>query len=292
MILAPQDLSLLDTQQPVNWGHYLNGGLVSWWKVLPQWFGGSTWRDLCNRNHGTLTNMDPATDWVRGGHRGGSGALDFDGTNDYVSAPALDAPFLGALTISVWSRIDTGSNFRHFAGKHLSGGGTKNPFDYRTSNAAIPSLDFVRSNDTDAVGWRGPSVVLGEWKNYTVTHPGDIGIAPTFYVNGIPTVGTNIFGSGTGNPTGSGADIVMGRRDDGAVLLDGQLDDVRIYSRALSDSAVFNLYVESQKPAPATLNYHNPAWMWAQAAAAGGGMLLRHPGMTGHMQELAGGMRA
>ena len=38
-----------------------------------------------HHNHGTLTNMDPATDWVtsRYGY-----TLDFDGTNDYVDVPS------------------------------------------------------------------------------------------------------------------------------------------------------------------------------------------------------------
>jgi hypothetical protein len=38
------------------------------------------------RNHGTLTNMDPATDWVWSPILG-RWALDFDGSNDYIPTP-------------------------------------------------------------------------------------------------------------------------------------------------------------------------------------------------------------
>ena len=50
-------------------------------------------------NHGTLTNMDPATDWQASD---GGWCLDFDGTNDYVLLPARSAelPF----SLSVWFR--------------------------------------------------------------------------------------------------------------------------------------------------------------------------------------------
>jgi len=41
-----------------------------------------------NGHDGTLVNMDPNTDWVSG--RTGL-ALDFDGTNDYVSVPDVPA---------------------------------------------------------------------------------------------------------------------------------------------------------------------------------------------------------
>ena len=54
--------------------------------------------DISGRgNHGTLTNMDAATDWVTSG---GYPALDCDGTNDYVNHGQIH--LLGDMTISVW----------------------------------------------------------------------------------------------------------------------------------------------------------------------------------------------
>jgi len=47
-------------------------------------------------NHGTLTNMDAASDWVASG---GRYALDFDGTDDRIPLATNTA---GAVTISLW----------------------------------------------------------------------------------------------------------------------------------------------------------------------------------------------
>ena len=51
-------------------------------------------------NHGTLTSMDPASDWVVSG---GKGALDFDGSNDRVSVNALSLSTLD-FAISFWAQ--------------------------------------------------------------------------------------------------------------------------------------------------------------------------------------------
>ena len=61
------------------------------------------------RNWGTLTNMDAATDWVVSG---GRYALDFDGSNDYVSAGNM--PNLGSifdLTISFFLNVQASTAY-------------------------------------------------------------------------------------------------------------------------------------------------------------------------------------
>jgi hypothetical protein len=62
-----------------------------------------------NGNHGTLTNMDPATDWV--GTPYGT-AMDFDGSNDVVNVP--DSPSLrpaSAQGVTLYARAMTRSIF-------------------------------------------------------------------------------------------------------------------------------------------------------------------------------------
>ena len=64
----------------------LSDGLVGYWSP---WLGSSGYRLLdrtAYANHGSLVNMDAGTDWIGATIQGRSGyALDFDGTNDYVS---------------------------------------------------------------------------------------------------------------------------------------------------------------------------------------------------------------
>lgn len=63
--------------------HPLSRGLVGCW--LFNEGAGSRLTDISGYgNHGALTNMDPASDWV-GSPRGG--ALDFDGSNDAIIVP-------------------------------------------------------------------------------------------------------------------------------------------------------------------------------------------------------------
>ena len=71
--------------------HELRNGIVGAWSpAAAQYRTGATgWllEDLSGRgNHGTLTSMDPATDWVTSG---GYGGLYFDGASDYVDIPSI-----------------------------------------------------------------------------------------------------------------------------------------------------------------------------------------------------------
>ena len=76
-------------------------GLVGAW-VPSLGVTGGTLRDVSGRgNHGTLTNMDPATDWVVS-H--GQYALDFDGTDDLIVSQSSQFELASPFTVSVWYR--------------------------------------------------------------------------------------------------------------------------------------------------------------------------------------------
>ena len=85
-------------------------GLVGAWSPCLSPPGGTILRDLSGRgNHGTLTNMDPATDWVLSG---GRSALDFDGSNDYVSLPinGMSVASGRVFTVSAWVSTSSSAN--------------------------------------------------------------------------------------------------------------------------------------------------------------------------------------
>ena len=71
-----------------DWSEPLNSGLVGWWLASGKTgWGTQNWYDISGYgNHGTLTGMDPMTDWRGETHAGGMASLDFDGSNDYISA--------------------------------------------------------------------------------------------------------------------------------------------------------------------------------------------------------------
>ena len=90
--------------------HPLAAGLVGAW-LCNEGSGGTVQDYSGNGNTGTLTNMDPSTDWVPGpdGY-----CLDFDGSNDYInvpSHPALDNLSECSILVACTPMISGGSAF-------------------------------------------------------------------------------------------------------------------------------------------------------------------------------------
>jgi len=88
--------------------HPFSRGLVGRWP-LNEGTGNKVFDYSGNGNHGTLTNMDPATDWVSG--RNGLGfALDFDGDNDNILVG--DVFEIGSeISVLFWATTTAAGNF-------------------------------------------------------------------------------------------------------------------------------------------------------------------------------------
>jgi hypothetical protein len=85
-----------------GWGRnseapHLWDGLVANWNFLQG--GGSTLYNIVQGNNGTLTNMDPATDWVSSAN---GWALDFEAGTQAVDLNAKVLPDTSQWTISSW----------------------------------------------------------------------------------------------------------------------------------------------------------------------------------------------
>ena len=100
VFLAPAGASAANLAKPAN-----NLGLGGYWSFDDG--AGTAASDLSGSgNAGTLTNMDSATDWVAG-KRGK--ALDFDGSNDYVTMGDVLDMGTGDFTVSVWVKTTDAS---------------------------------------------------------------------------------------------------------------------------------------------------------------------------------------
>lgn len=98
----------VDWSDPISRDCSLNRGLVGWWMGAPNCFGGTRMQDLCNRNHGTLTNMDTATDWLNT-DRGP--ALNFvKASTNYVQATNPVTSFPVTLTALIRPSTATGNH--------------------------------------------------------------------------------------------------------------------------------------------------------------------------------------
>jgi hypothetical protein len=193
-------------------------------------------------NHGLLTNMDPPTDWVWGHH---GMALDFDGSNDFVSLGALN---VGLLTASFWVNMPSIA----FTTRYMFGGKYDNSTNRRSwfigpGSTTSNFCQFAVSSD----GTNFKSVVLdgiavddGKWHNWVMTWDGTtIGA----YRDGIPVVLTDVSSSGTpsGNLNSNIADTRIGAvvlQSNSPSYFPGQIADVRICDIVLTDSEVWDIY--------------------------------------------------
>lgn len=225
------------TPAPVNRQHRFNRGLVAWYKCLPHLSGGRSWYDLMGLNPGTLTNMGAGSGWGGSPAPGGFGSLRFDGTNDYVGVPLNLAT--KPSTLSLWMRVDVfgpsdGSPVFVHSGSH-----------YWAYNGSAKTLEFYNGN------WRSSgalAVSAGQWHHYCMVATT---VDTTMYFDGV-----QVYNAAQVITTGSSTTALGARTDSLASpnILNGALDNIRSYSRALSAVEVAWLYQDERLGNPATLN--------------------------------------
>lgn len=208
----------------------INTGLAAHWKFDET--SGTTANDSSgNSNHGTLTNMDPSTDWVAGKV---GGALDLDGTNDVVVVPdhaTLD--LVAPVTVAFWLNARSLSkSFNTFVSKW---GAQHNYSPYANSSRML----CIYSNGGTCSSYQIP---LNQWVHIatvmTATNNTDI------YINGR-------YHSSVARGTGatSSANVGIGNAPGYSENIDGIMDDVRLYNRGLSATEVAALVGVCNGPA-------------------------------------------
>jgi hypothetical protein len=184
-----------------------------------------------NGNNGTMTNMDPATDWVDGKN---NGALDFDGVDDGVEVPyneSLD-PKSGEITISAWVNMDSGGN--RFIFEKTVGGTVNTGYSlfFEGSNTTLRIHNGSTSIDLDYAGQ--PSI--GSW-HHVVGVNSNNGNFRKIYIDGKEVASS----SGLVMRTGDGIGVI-GKHASNGYYFDGQIDDVRIYNYALTPLQIKEVY--------------------------------------------------
>ncbi|MCP4246331.1 MAG: LamG domain-containing protein [bacterium] len=199
-------------------------GLVGHWKLDET--SGTTAPDASgNNNHATLYGMDPASDWVTGAI---NGALDFDGSNDYVQVP--HSPELNGsseLTYAAWVYPRNWSGLRQVFAKSVHGGGSGR------AQMGIFSESGQLTGRAETNGGRMNALTalptLNTWSHIALVFDS---VSLRLYVNGIEG-GALTFSTRTLNQT---TDVlnVSKRVGTAQYFFDGLIDDIRIYDRALS----------------------------------------------------------
>jgi len=226
IVFLPNTVSAGSISLPPN-----NLGLVGYWSFEDA--TGTVATDFSgNGNVGTLTNMDANTDWITG--KIGK-ALDFDGTNDYVDIGTSVGDLSGDFTISLW----------------IKGGAQEQKLILGKSSCWNILADC---------GWwistRADGTVWAEWNistvgYYQLSFGGGILGTNSWHLLQLVRSGSTVYtytdgalvGTNESSSTSitSTASLKAGKAADGRYL-SGILDDVRIYSRALSATEISNLY--------------------------------------------------
>lgn len=185
---------------------------------------GDRLQDLSRANSwGTLTNMDAATDWVISG---GRYSLDFDAVNDMVTT---NITLTSAMTYSCWfNRRTTGVD----GGRIIHG-----------SASTVGYMGFVKSTSitlatsagfTDFAGF---SIANGVWYHFATTRDANNNLR--VFLNGSESTSGAQVRSGTFTLTQLGRYATI--PGNAIYSWDGQLDDVMIFNRNLSQAEIRTL---------------------------------------------------
>ena len=217
----------------------LRDGLVGAW--CPSF--GPTASTLLDRsrwnNHGTLTNMDQSTDWVQSG---GAGALDFDGTNDYVTL-SRQANFsrlcndASTMTVAFWVYPRSTSRNAFVADWDSAGSNESVRIEMSGFNVTSGRIGGnVLSPATGGTIQTTASVTLNQWHHIVVMRT---------------ATGQRLFWNGVLNAENTVSIATSSTANAPAIARAGQfnglyancmIDDVAVWDRAITSSEVSQLY--------------------------------------------------
>lgn len=172
-------------------------------------------------------------------------SLYFDGTNDYIQIADYSSLEPETITMEVWVNPDTYRSSANIISKRYTG---QYLLRFYLTSGRIQGYIFAD------VGWRfcttgtDKRVPLDKWSHLVHTYDGLIG---KVYIDGEEACSYNY--TGTINQS-STAYLRIGTRTYGSEQFNGYIDNVRIYSKALSSAEVKKLYVEGAESHGITLS--------------------------------------
>jgi hypothetical protein len=202
-----------------------NTGLVGYWSFEDG--SGTKAEDFSptGTNTGTLTN---GPTWVDG--KIGK-AVNFDGTDDYVSLGNNALGNLGDLsTISVWIKASVGGEIISEYQASVCG-----DYSFRVSGGIAYAHDGGSATVTSVVN----TLNNGNWRHIVVVSEEN---GTKIYIDGVLDASSST--DVDWRNSCAAQDVRVGRRMDGDNQFNGQIDDIRIYNRALTASEIAGLYAQ------------------------------------------------
>lgn len=254
------DTRAINAASPVNWQHSLNVGRQVWWIVMPGALGGGTWRDITNhKNVGVLTSMGNINNGFKPTTRlGGWGSMLFDGTAGYIAGPSVIGPQHG-MSCAAWARISSFSaNGLLVSMYNQNLGNAYLQFAYLSTGAGFARIQGS-GIDTNYIGRSTAGGLLSANIWYRLLMTWDGGTSATginYYINGIQLASVISNGGSFVAPNSTSIPIWIGAQEAATPVSFsfGSLDDVSIWSRAISAAEVRQDFLLSQFSYPGVLN--------------------------------------
>ncbi len=211
----------------------LGSDLVGWWNFNEG--SGTTTRDISGYdNHG---NIIGAT-YVEGVPGTGGTALSFNGVDNYVWLPSVNPT--DAITVAAWVKSAHSTGYSaswQIVSKYEA-------YILGTGSAGSRSMSFIIS--IPGSGWQyGPSYNVPDpdnWHYFVGTYDSRTGLR-ALHVDGV--LRDTRTSEGTINPDTGPINLAQRECCPGQVF-NGLIDDVRIYSRALTSQEVQTLYAQTK----------------------------------------------
>ena len=206
-------------------------GLVGWWP-----FNGNAQDGSGNGNHGTVNGATLTSD--RFGYS--NNAYNFNGTTSYIKVNNSSSLESANISISFWIK-STGNQFQQVFYKVTPNTAINETYSVPLNllQAGTLNFDLKNNNCNPGIGWQYFSGNIGNissWTNFVLTHNGSIS---RIYKNGqllssIP--GAFPISNCPGGDLLIGCDWQMNNK------LNGQLDDIGIWNRALTQHEITDLF--------------------------------------------------
>jgi len=204
-------------------------------------------------NNGTL-NGTPG--WVAGQI---GGALDFDGSTDFVEIPNDDSLSLtDEITIAAWT------NMRSNASGEMAivskGGWAANDLPYELTETPGDVIFWQFYNDAGRDTCSPDSPAVNEWHHITATYDGTIFKC---YIDGVLAEEWAYVGKMPVNT----ASVTIGMRSRGGTFFNGMIDEVAIFNQALTEEEIPGLMLgiggfgPASQPSPADGTLHSDTWV-------------------------------
>jgi hypothetical protein len=153
----------------------------------------------------------------------------FDGTDDFGTSSAPD-PTNNTFSLALWANPDNASA----SDERIVFKGNEQ-FGVQVNNNDFRGVVRYADNSSAVIVDAGISVSNGQWFHVILAYDGS---EARIYVDGVKR-DTTVDGNGVRT---SGGSFEVGRRADGILHYDGDIDDVRYYNKGLTDTEASNLY--------------------------------------------------